>query len=108
MRSTISPHLRTPKGTRGHGINVRLTLCDFRRAEFKNVHETHIVMFNYVSAKLTLLTKSAHHHRIRSANLGVNLSTSVWGAMNGVYEKDFISNPVRKAKSVGFSDDEEA
>lgn len=31
-----------------------------------------------------------------------------WGAMNRLFEKGFISDPVGKAKSVGFSEEGEA
>ena len=30
-----------------------------------------------------------------------------WGAMNRLFEKELISDPVRKAKSVGFSEEGE-
>src|ERR1700688_2427178 len=51
-------------------------------------------------AVLALLYLNLHH-------CGVAWKGFDWGAMNRLFEKDLISDPVRKAKSVGLSEDGE-
>jgi hypothetical protein len=53
------------------------------------------------NAVLALLYLNLHH-------CGVAWKGFDWDAMNRIFERGLISDPVRKAKSVGFSDEGES